>query len=701
MDSILSVQDLKLLLRSKFKRIWRCADSGVWDLMQQQGLLSFNWLDPTLDYSNMDKAQIGAGKNAIYPFTHALREGDLVFVMGKNKFYGIGIAKSAYRFGGPDLILRDGTARPAVIMDYFFNLTDGVDHNFITHNNPATFADIDKYKFSLQNTLTFLQSFYPEGYDKLSQLVNNGTISVEVKEKKLMQKPEVPLNQILYGPPGTGKTYHTVNKAIQIIRGYSDAELKTRPRADLKAEFDALINEGQIVFSTFHQSMTYEDFVEGIKPIQNEDDASTLGYEVQPGIFKRICDRAKAREVSNASTAWDKANYFKMSLGGKNRTDLHEWCLENNLLGLGWGGENDLTQYAKLNNWENFRDKFSRDQPAVVAHSRFNIQAAYSFLQMRKGDVVIISKGNHLIDSIGIVDGDYFFDENKPIEFVHFRPVKWVVKRINEVPGLFVTKGISQQSIYQFAKDDVILDSFKAYSPENSDRRIKPYVLIIDEINRGNVSQIFGELITLLEADKRLGRDEALEVTLPYSKEKEKFGVPANLYIIGTMNTADRSVEALDTALRRRFSFTEMPPNYELKELEYSFAGTTGKEILKTINQRIEKLLDRDHLIGHSYLMIKEGENFESKLMDAFYRNIIPLLQEYFYGDYAKIGAVLGKGFIDKKADADKIEFADFDYFEAADYSDKVIYEIIDHRSAATPAESFEQAIRTLMNPKK
>lgn len=524
------------------------------------------------------------------------------------------------------------------------------------------------------------------------------TISSNHSLKDLSSQP---LNQILFGPPGTGKTYHTINKALEIIDDEEVRSLNWADRAQVKVLFDKKMDEGQVVFTTFHQSMTYEDFVEGIKPIQNEDDASTLGYEVQPGIFKRICDRAKAREVSNASTAWDKANYFKMSLGGKNRTDLHEWCLENNLLGLGWGGENDLTQYAMLNNWENFRDKFSRDQPAVVAHSRFNIQAAYSFLQMRKGDVVIISKGNHLIDSIGIVDGDYFFDENKPIEFVHFRPVKWVVKRINEVPGRFVTKGISQQSIYQFAKDDVILDSFKAYSPENSDRRIKPYVLIIDEINRGNVSQIFGELITLLEANKRLGRDEALEVTLPYSKEKEKFGVPANLYIIGTMNTADRSVEALDTALRRRFSFTEMPPNYELKELEYSFAGTTGKEILKTINQRIEKLLDRDHLIGHSYLMIKEGENFESKLMDAFYRNIIPLLQEYFYGDYAKIGAVLGKGFIDKKADADKIEFADFDYFEAADFADKVIYEIIDHRKAATPAESFEKAIRTLMNPKK
>lgn len=270
-----------------------------------------------------------------------------------------------------------------------------------------------------------------------------------------------------------------------------------------------------------------------------------------------------------------------------------------------------------------------------------------------------------------------------------------VLNAIRQVKGRVETK--IEANNYEYPDKVQVVAQMTKDDYRNSSA--KKFVLIIDEINRGNVSQIFGELITLFETDKRLGRDEALEVTLPYSKEK--FGVPANLYIIGTMNTADRSVEALDTALRRRFSFTEMPPNYDLEELKYDFAETKGKEILKTINQRIEKLLDRDHLIGHSYLMVKKDEKAEDKLMDAFYRNIIPLLQEYFYGDYAKIGAVLGKGFIDKKADADKIEFADFDYFEAADFADKVIYEIIDHRKAATPAESFEKAIRTLMNPKK
>ena len=183
----------------------------------------------------------------------------------------------------------------------------------------------------------------------------------------------------------------------------------------------------------------------------------------------------------------------------------------------------------------------------------------------------------------------------------------------------------------------------------------KPYVLIIDEINRGNVSQIFGELITLIEEDKRLGKDEALEVILPYSKEK--FGVPSNLHIIGTMNTADRSVEALDTALRRRFSFVEMMPEYEALN-KIQFDDFHLGELLKTINSRIEALLDRDHTIGHSYFINIEPNDTEA-LKEAFANKIIPLLQEYFYHDYEKIALILGEGFVECiEPKESKVEFA-------------------------------------------
>lgn len=213
------------------------------------------------------------------------------------------------------------------------------------------------------------------------------------------------------------------------------------------------------------------------------------------------------------------------------------------------------------------------------------------------------------------------------------------------------------------------------------------YALFIDEINRGNVSQIFGELITLIEEDKRLGNDEALEVTLPYSKEK--FGVPSNLYIIGTMNTADRSVEALDTALRRRFVFEEMPPQYDLDELQQELFGFKVGEILQTINQRIEKLLDRDHQIGHAYFINKN----EKTIIDSFYKNIIPLLQEYFFGDYGKIGLVLGSGFV-RKLEQEAV-FAQFEHIDYSQFEEKESYEIIDHRTHLT---GFGEAIQRLMN---
>jgi 5-methylcytosine-specific restriction endonuclease McrBC GTP-binding regulatory subunit McrB len=215
----------------------------------------------------------------------------------------------------------------------------------------------------------------------------------------------------------------------------------------------------------------------------------------------------------------------------------------------------------------------------------------------------------------------------------------------------------------------------------------KKYVLIIDEINRGNVSQIFGELISLIEEDKRLGGKEALEATLPYSKEK--FGVPQNLYIIGTMNTADRSVEALDTALRRRFSFTEMFPD-AAQLADYKAGEFQMADILTTINNRIEKLLDRDHQIGHSYLMVTDLDN----LKVVFKNKIIPLLQEYFFGEYGKIGLILGKGFIEKTEN--KTTFADFDYDEFSAYDERPVYKMADI-SAMTNSD-FTTAVHILLN---
>jgi hypothetical protein len=221
------------------------------------------------------------------------------------------------------------------------------------------------------------------------------------------------------------------------------------------------------------------------------------------------------------------------------------------------------------------------------------------------------------------------------------------------------------------------LDAFCKLPPEERTRRLENaprYAVFIDEINRGNVARVFGELITLLEDDKRLGAEHEVIVTLPYSRSA--FGVPSNLHVVGTMNTADRSVEALDTALRRRFAFQELPPKPEL--LTFRFEGEIDPaRMLRTINLRLEKLRDRDHCIGHAYLLALQADPTLDNLKRVFKTAILPLLQEYFFGDWGKIGLVLGGDFV-RKRDASILHLADFPHDEREALNERVVYELTD-----------------------
>jgi 5-methylcytosine-specific restriction protein B len=457
----------------------------------------------------------------------------------------------------------------------------------------------------------------------------------------------IPLNQILYGPPGTGKTYNTITKALEIIlenqqnddiKRLLDKKNYTKiERQQLKGEFEKYKQAGQIEFVTFHQSYGYEEFVEGIKaiePFSEHNPSEQLIYKTMPGIFQQICNEAQKviYKTDNNIEVASEAPVWKISLGGSG--DWHEvkkQCFKNGEIRIGWNQVKSLFDDAEFNKLE------TKTQNTIS-----------SFMEiMTKGDIVLSLLSATEIDGIGIIDGDYERDEERNQDYPHRRKVKWLIKdtKINILPYNQNTR-LTQQTVYRLwrIKSAELLSTIpqEEYKEEFNNSE-KKYILIIDEINRGNISKIFGELITLIEPSKRIGADEAIKLKLPYSNEE--FGVPQNLYIIGTMNTADRSIALMDTALRRRFHFEEMMPDVETLS-DKSIEGIDLKKVLTKINQRVEYLYDRDHTIGHAYFIdVKTQEDLD----DVMRNKIFPLLQEYFYDDWEKILMVLGDGFVDQR----------------------------------------------------
>lgn len=432
------------------------------------------------------------------------------------------------------------------------------------------------------------------------------------------------LNQILYGPPGTGKTYNTIAKAVSIVdkidenallKYYETREALVDRYRELQIN-DWFGEHGRIAFVTFHQSMSYEDFVEGIKPVEIDGEIS---YTIEPGIFKRICSIASNETIQG----FENENLYLNFLAERIAEPLSK-------------GE-QVVFNSKSNTGVVISDV--SDDGKITAHSQ-KVNEPTSFYVYKNKLLELDAYYNSIDDIKNVVD-----DIRK------------------------VTKGVHHTYYWAVLKEFKDYKANQELSVKTLDNENDRYVLIIDEINRGNIASIFGELITLIEPDKRADNPEELSVTLPYSKEP--FSIPSNLYIIGTMNTADRSVEALDTALRRRFEFTEMMPDYELEELKDSIGSIQLNTLLQAINERIELLKDRDHLIGHSYFMQVKNEQ---DLATAFNQKIIPLLKEYFYGDFGQIGLVLGKGFI-KLQDNGKIKFADFNHEAIDDFKATPIYE--------------------------
>jgi 5-methylcytosine-specific restriction protein B len=488
----------------------------------------------------------------------------------------------------------------------------------------------------------------------VEQAVSSGTEAVTPpQESHAMSEPT---NLILYGPPGTGKTYNTAAEAVKLcdrLDGRDPLLTDASRRIELRQRYDQLVNAGQIRLVTFHQSYSYEDFVEGLRPVtdaptEGEPGTQGAGFRLEPkrGIFREICavaEEARKNVGRGGGFELDGRKVFKMSLGRSGEEDyIFDAAIEGGYVVLGWGGEVDWSD-PRYEEWSAILERWQQEDPSATGSDPNVVQLWPLRSAMRQGDIVIVSAGNSHFRAIGEVTGPYRFEPTETRTYNHRRPVRWLLVPDEPLPvDMIYGKKFMMQSCYQLKDALLKKEALRRLLPGNEaagDGRPDEFVLIIDEINRANISKVFGELITLIEPDKRLGSGaEALTLQLPYSGEP--FGVPANLHIVGTMNTADRSIALLDTALRRRFVFREMAPDLSL--LPENVDGVPLRRVLETINDRIEYLIDREHRIGHAFLMGEGGAG--RRAIDRTMRDkVIPLLQEYFFEDWGRVAAVLGE----------------------------------------------------------
>ncbi len=483
-------------------------------------------------------------------------------------------------------------------------------------------------------------------YETMKHLVGEmDAVQEPLPEYELKTWLNPPLNQILYGPPGTGKTYQTVNYALSIIENRSLEELALENRLELRRRYQEYLANGQINFVTFHQSFTYEDFVEGIKPITTSDG---LQYVIENGVFKIMCE--EARNCLMEAILQEQPQFqVKIKFGR-----LYAAFLDHIR-------KDDFQYFVTPHETRVF---LHRIQPygniALRREKSFSVKTVRRdllqqlYVNMAKTEDAtkpngidrIVGKGN-----AGIYLAVY--DELKKFEQDYIQNLE-----------LEAMASVDAEHAQQY-EVPLITESILS--------RCRKYVLIIDEINRANLSSVFGELITLLEPDKRDGQLEATQLILPYSKTY--FSVPPNLYVVGTMNTTDRSTQSFDLAMRRRFAFQELLPKPELigQLAKVPFpAGIDLNQLLTVINRRIEQLLDAQHCIGHAYFLnVYDLDDLKA----VFGQTIIPLLKEYFFDDLEKVGMVLGRNFV-QAIRQEGTDFADFEASYSETFAEQTVYRL-------------------------
>lgn len=473
--------------------------------------------------------------------------------------------------------------------------------------------------------------------ESIYYILNNEDIDKDIaliNTNKLQQNREfLPLNQILYGPPGTGKTY----KLSKIMDNFTQ-NLNVKSNDDTDALYEMLKIENYTWFQVA-AAILYDAAISNINSgwIKLNNDI------VNHTLFKLKSIKSNSKKPKQTISSYllfhtkDDCKYVNVKRRDTpfifEKNDKSEWRVDTKAL-------NDECPEA-IELYKKYKE--IKDKKVGTSYTKENFKfitfhQSYGYEEFVEGIKPVFDSENE--------DGDITYE---------------------------ISKGI----FYQCCENALLLSDYKGklrdFCDLSKDERQKffndstpKYAIFIDEINRGNISKIFGELITLIEPSKRLGADDEIMVELPYSKEK--FGVPSNLYIIGTMNTADRSIALMDTALRRRFEFVEMMPEYDNLN-KINIEGINIGEMLKTINERIEYLYDRDHTIGHAYFIDVADIG---TLANVFKNKILPLLQEYFYDDWEKIRLVLGDSqFIKEKKPANALFKSGTDYI-----NDKILYEI-------------------------
>lgn len=436
-------------------------------------------------------------------------------------------------------------------------------------------------------------------------------------------------NVVLYGAPGTGKTYDVPELAVRLC---DPAFMATDPsREEIVSRYNQLKREKRIAFTTFHQSLDYEDWIEGLRPFVNENNQVT--YEIESGIFKKLCEEAERPVVKDKQVGIaDNAVVWKVSLAGTGDNPVRSDCMKNSYIRIGWDGYGPVI--SDETDWSVYNGEGKQILDAYIN-------------KMKVGDIVMSCYSSQTIDAIGVVVGDYEFEDKFP-NYKRVRRVNWLVKNINEnIVEMNDGKTMTLGTVYRL--NSITLDNVKSIlekynTSSKMEENDKAYVMVIDELNRGNVSKVFGELITLLEADKRKGRINAESVVLPYSKKA--FHIPNNVYLIATMNTADRSLGSLDYAIRRRFAFIAEKPfglevegfNEDLFEKvsslfvknfdEYKESGWDQTMKLEPADTLSEEYKPEDVWIGHSYFLMQDEEG-EDNTSNRLLYEIIPLLEEY------------------------------------------------------------------------